>query len=171
MAARNQWNREADLLRGVPENGIIVEWKEPWIDGCVKGAAGGMHRNNVAWPLCDVCVTKESDRRCKITCFLKNVLRCTTEKQPYIRRMYTSAIFTTSDENIKENYVKEPVETGSATGNQFHGGGWEIWSEREKRRQEHKCSERWKKTRSCLFFFFFAFVKLGVTPGVGKKCG
>lgn len=133
----------------------------------MKGAAGGMYRNNVAGPLWAVCVAKESDTPCKITGFLKSVLRCTSEKQPYRGGMYTAAIFTTSGKNVNENYVKEPIETrSSATGNQFQGWGG---GREPKRRQEQLPREM--EENKVLPFFFFAFVKLGVTPSVGKKCG
>lgn len=80
-----------------------------------------------------------------------------------------SAIFTTSDENLEENHVKEPIETkGSDTGNRFQGRGQKYGS--RKRGDESKCSERWKKTSS-FPILFFASVELGVTPGVGKKRG
>lgn len=42
-----------------------LEWgkknADPGISGCVKGAAAGMCRNNVAGPLWDVAMTQESD--------------------------------------------------------------------------------------------------------------
>lgn len=59
MAARN----EGRLTLRCPRKCYNSEIKR--LDGCVKGAAGGMYRNNVAGPLWDVSMTKETDMRCK----------------------------------------------------------------------------------------------------------
>lgn len=81
-------------------------------------------------------------------------------------------IFTTSADNVKENNVKEPIETkGSATGRYFQGRGEKCGA--GKRGGKSKCCDRRKKTSLFLFFLFllpllFASVKLGVTPGVGE---
>lgn len=110
----------------------------------MKGAAGGMYRNIVAGPLWGVCMTKESDMRCKITYFLKNVVRRTAEKPPCTRGMQMSAIFTTSENN-------QPIETKSSAKAVLFRVGVRIM-EREK--EETRANVDRDGRKQALVFFF-----------------